>query len=113
MICKPKNQGGLGVLNLRTQNKAVLVKHLYKSYNQADIPWVILLWNAYYQNNEVPHAWNNKGSFWWKDCIKLFGLFKSMTTCEVNSGNSALLWEDNWNGPILKLKIPELHYFTH
>ena len=31
MICKPKNQGGIGVLSLRTQNKAFLIKHLFKN----------------------------------------------------------------------------------
>ena len=84
MICKPKQQGGIGVLNLREQNKALLIKHLYKFYNQADLPWVELLWNAYYQNNEVPHSGSNKGSFWWKECMKLFDLFKNMTTCQDN-----------------------------
>ncbi|KAM3260750.1 hypothetical protein ACQJBY_051787 [Aegilops geniculata] len=39
MICKPKQQGGLGVLNLREQNKALLIKHLFKFYNEVDVPW--------------------------------------------------------------------------
>jgi hypothetical protein len=47
MICRPKDQGGLGVLDLRIQNKAILIKNLHKFYNQKDIPWVKLLWQAY------------------------------------------------------------------
>ena len=43
MICRPKEQGGLGVLNLRVQNQALLLKNLYKFYNHMDIPWVNLL----------------------------------------------------------------------
>lgn len=46
-VCRPKEAGGLGVLNLRDQNKALLMKNLYKFYNQQDIPWVNLLWKAY------------------------------------------------------------------
>ena len=46
MICKPKNQGGLGVLNLRIQNQALIIKHLFKFFNKADIPWVKLIWNS-------------------------------------------------------------------
>ena len=61
MICKPKNLGGLGVLNLRMQNQALLIKHMYKFFNKADIPWVKLIWDAYYQSNEVPLPGSNKG----------------------------------------------------
>jgi hypothetical protein len=39
---RPKNQGGLGVIDLRAQNKALLLKFLHKFYNKADIPWVQL-----------------------------------------------------------------------
>lgn len=38
MICVPKSEGGLGVLNLRTQNQALLLKFLHKFFNRADIP---------------------------------------------------------------------------
>ena len=32
--CKPKKKGGLGIINLRSQNYALLMKHLDKFYNQ-------------------------------------------------------------------------------
>jgi hypothetical protein len=38
--CKPKNQGGLGIIDIRNQNNALLMKYLEKFYNKADIPWV-------------------------------------------------------------------------
>jgi len=38
--CKPKNQGGLGIIDISNQNNALLMKHLEKFYNKADIPWV-------------------------------------------------------------------------
>jgi hypothetical protein len=60
---EPKRKGGMGVINLRAQNKALLIKHLDKFYNKADIPWVNLIWNTYYSNGEVPHAIKDKGSF--------------------------------------------------
>jgi hypothetical protein len=37
-ICRPKNQGGLGVLDLGIQNKALLLKNLHKFHNKLDIP---------------------------------------------------------------------------
>jgi hypothetical protein len=68
---KPKRKGGLGIINLRSQNKALLLKHLDKFYNKADIPWVNLIWNKYYSNGDVAHLTKDKGSFWWRDVLKL------------------------------------------
>jgi hypothetical protein len=55
MVCKPKDRGGLGILNLKLQNEALLLKYLHKFYNKADIPWVYILWNSYH-NEKIPHA---------------------------------------------------------
>jgi len=63
-----RKKSGLGVINLRLQNDALLLKHLHKFYNQADLPWVQLVWYRYYQN-KVPHATRELGSFWWRDII--------------------------------------------
>jgi hypothetical protein len=41
----PKSKGVLGVLNLRIQNVALLMKFVHKFYNRLDIPWVNLVWD--------------------------------------------------------------------
>jgi len=69
-IQKPKKHGGLGIVNLKLQNDALLLKHLHKLYNQVDAPWVQLVWFKYYQE-KVPHASRETGSFWWKDVMRL------------------------------------------
>lgn len=38
LACKPKNQGGLRIIHLVTQNKALLMKNLHKMLNKEDIP---------------------------------------------------------------------------
>jgi hypothetical protein len=48
MVQKPKLRGGLGIINLRLQNDALLLKHLHKFYSKKDTPWVSLVWNRYY-----------------------------------------------------------------
>jgi hypothetical protein len=53
MVQKPKHKGGLGVINLRLQNDALLLEQLHKFYNQLDIPWINLIWQRYY-NGRVP-----------------------------------------------------------
>ena len=76
--CRPKEEGGLGILNVRNQNTVLLMKFLDKFYNHADIPWVKLTWTKLYSNtNTPPHAKSPSGFFWWKDVIKLFSKFKA------------------------------------
>jgi hypothetical protein len=43
MVCRPKDKGGLGILNLQLQNKALLMKQLHKFYTKRDVPWVHLI----------------------------------------------------------------------
>jgi hypothetical protein len=57
MICKPNNKGGLGILDLKLQNRALLLKYLDKLYNNRDLPWVKLFWETHYTNS-VPHGTN-------------------------------------------------------
>jgi hypothetical protein len=67
--CLPKAQGGLRIINLRIQNTALLLKHLHKFYNHADLPWVKLTWDFVYSNHVAPHAKRPVGSFWWRDVM--------------------------------------------
>jgi len=95
LVCRPKAKGGMGIMNLQLQKKALLIKHLHKFYNKADIPWVSLIWNTYYNDN-VPHATVACGSFWWRDILKLADLYRPVTSIKVNAGDSLLFWSDGW-----------------
>ena len=45
MVYKPKKKGGHGIMDLRTQNVALL-KKLLRFYNNDDTPWVKLIRDA-------------------------------------------------------------------
>ena len=62
LVCRPKRNGGLGVIDIKTQNVSLLLKHLFKFYNHHDVPWVTLIWDTYYVG-QVPHAVKPIGSF--------------------------------------------------
>jgi len=79
-VQKPKDKGGLGVMNLLLQNDALLMKHLHKFYNQREVPWVQLIWYKYYQN-KVPHTSREVGSFWWKDILRLHNQYLGIAVC--------------------------------
>jgi hypothetical protein len=87
MVQKPKNKGGLGVINLSVQNDALLVKHLHKFYNKVDVPWVNLIWSKYY-TDKVTHASREVGSFWWKDVHRLSYIFRNIARCSLGDGTT-------------------------
>jgi hypothetical protein len=43
LATRPKRNGGLGIINLSTQNDALLLKHLVKFFNRKNIPWVRMI----------------------------------------------------------------------
>lgn len=89
MVTRAKDEGGLGVLDLQIQNEALLIKNLHKFFNRINIPSVKLIWEKYYSNGNLPnHA--KKGSFWWKDILKLLDKFKGMALISVQNGGILL-----------------------
>lgn len=70
IVCKPKNEGGLGVLDLKKQNEALMLKNWNKFFNKFDTPWVAMVWEKYYPNGKLPNH-TKKGSFWWRQNLKL------------------------------------------
>ena len=89
MVCRPKTSGGLGVLNLRAQGEALLLKYLHKFYNKWDTPWVQLIWDTYYID-QIPHASDPCGSFWWRDVIKLIPTYRGISKVTVGNGENVL-----------------------
>lgn len=89
MVCRDTKEGGLGVINIKTQNEALLIKHLHKFFNKEDIPWVSLVWKKYYSSGKLPGC-SKKGSFWWRDIVKLLDKFKGMAKVEIRDGSSCL-----------------------
>jgi hypothetical protein len=37
-----------------------------------------------------------KGSFWWRDILRLFGKFKELASVRINLGDTGFLWHDFW-----------------
>ena len=110
-VCRPKNQGGLGVIDIFVQNKALLLKNLHKFYNRHNIPWVNLIQESYYSNDSLPgNSW--MGSFWWKANLKLIDNYKSLARCNIGDGKSAYFWTDLWHSHCLQDMFPHLFSFV-
>jgi hypothetical protein len=66
-----KEQGGLGIIDLRAHNTTLLLKFLNKFYNRVQVPWVQLTWSVFYSRPIPPHHRKGVGSFWWRDIMSL------------------------------------------
>lgn len=111
MVTKPKVEGGLGVIRLKLHNNALLMKQLQKFLNKEDLPWVNLLWANYYQANNLQIS-SKKGSFWWRDIIKLWDIDKGIASVKMGDGSRIRFWEDSYNGCPLSHQFPELYSFA-
>lgn len=100
MVCLPKEVGGLGVIRLKMQNVSLVMKNLHNFYNKADIPWVKLAWEKYYATGRLPSQ-ANKGSFWWRDILRLLTSYKGIASAVVFQGDTCLHWHDFWNNCVL------------
>jgi hypothetical protein len=96
LATKPKKEGGLGILNLKCQNDALLLKNLHKFFNEADCPWVDLIWNNYYKNGTLPNE-RPRGSFWCRVVLKNLTTFKGIAMVRVENGSTILIWQDMWD----------------
>jgi hypothetical protein len=110
-VMKPKEKGGLGIINLRLQNDALLLKHLHKFYNKEDVPWVHLVWDRYYID-KVPHTAKECGSFWWRDILRLSTIYRGIAQCTIGDGAIVGFWEDLWCEGVLSSQLPRLFSFA-
>jgi hypothetical protein len=93
-VQRPKSQGGLGIINLAAQNKALLLKHLHTFFNKVDIPWVSLTWKAYYSAALAPQARSIMGFFWWRSLCRLFDQYRGYAKAVVSKGDTTMFWKD-------------------
>jgi hypothetical protein len=64
LVCTPKGNGGLVVINTEIQHDFLVIKNLFKLFSHNDTPWVDMVWQAYYKHS-LPQATGPVGSFWW------------------------------------------------
>jgi hypothetical protein len=53
-----------------------------------------------------------KGSFWWRENLRLLTTFKSFAKVNVKNGESCLLWTDVWKDDMLSNHFLELYSFA-
>jgi hypothetical protein len=110
---RPKAEGGLDILNLKSQNDTLLLKNLHKFFNKANCPWVDLIWNNHYSDGKLPGL-RPCGSFWRRAVLKQLDNFKGISMTHIQNGSTILFWQDKdlWADKVRCHLSAELFSFT-
>src|SRR3989337_1881294 len=111
IICRPKDQGGLGIENLEIKNKCLMSKWLYRLSLETDGMWALILRNKYLQSKSLAQvtARPNDSPFW-KGLMRTKDMFFHRAKFFVGNGMTTRFWEDTWLGETpLALQYPTLY----
>jgi len=110
-VCSPISEGGLGIRNLRTFNRALLGKWLWRYGSERDAWWRVV--DSKYGN--LRGGWCSlepTGAFGvgvWKNIRKCWISFSRFTRFVVGDGSKISFWHDLWCGDTtLKVAFPAL-----
>ena len=110
VLCTPKDQGGLGILDLDLQNRCLLSKWVFRLINEDGI-WQRLLRNKYLRHKTITQVEYMPGdSHFWSSLMKVKNDFLRMGKFMVGDGSQTRFWEDAWLETIpFKLQYPDLY----
>ncbi|GKA35886.1 RNA-directed DNA polymerase, eukaryota, reverse transcriptase zinc-binding domain protein [Tanacetum coccineum] len=105
-ICKPKDQGSLGLKNLFVWNEVLLVKHLWNVAAKKDTLWVRWINVERLKGRSVWEvSADSNSSMGRKNLLKLREKVRQHVLCKVGNGNTINAWYDKWCsiGPLCDL----------
>ncbi|GJV77011.1 hypothetical protein Tco_1508595 [Tanacetum coccineum] len=102
-VCKPKEQGGLGIKNLQLWNETLLIKQLWNVIAKKNTIWVkwvnseILRGKSIWEVNA-----NANSSAGWKEMLRLRDKIRKHVLWKIGDGKDINTWYDNRNihGPL-------------
>jgi hypothetical protein len=111
-ICRPEDQGGMGILNTTRMNECLLVKWIWKIVQGSDDLWFKILQAKYMPNGNFFQSKTRGASQFWQGLHKVKHLFKWGAVYKVHNGEKISFWEDVWLGDVpLKIQFPTLFSF--
>ena len=112
--CKSKKEGGLGIKDVSSFNKALIAKWMWKVKVESAGKWREVVVSKY-----IEYGQRRCQSWWWRDlCIiceegQTESWFNKQVSWKVGNGKDVRFWDDPWLGGVsLKQKYPRLHLIS-
>jgi hypothetical protein len=109
-VCKPRNQGGLGVRDVGKVNLSLLIKWRWRLIQKDNAFWKEFLCAKYgseirYKVHWVGSVLGNRASVWWKDMCGIdirdgVSWFGQNLRRVIGNGLSTRFWRDCWLGNV-------------
>ena len=98
-ICRPKQEGGLGIKSLVEANKVSCLKLIWRIVSKRPSWWVTWTWQYLIRTGSFwsIKANSNAGSWMWRKILKYRDTEKKMHRVEVKNGHSTSYRYDNWS----------------
>ena len=109
-MCRPKDQGGLEILDLQLQNKCLLAKWLVNLLNTTGL-WQTLLTNKYLRSKSLTQVKAKPYySHFWRGLMKIKDEVLVNGSFIIKDGCQTRLWDDTWVGDLsFKIKYPSIY----
>ncbi|XP_068466211.1 uncharacterized protein [Phaseolus vulgaris] len=115
-VCKPKQEGGLGIIDIRDFNYALMAKWKWRWLSDEKGRWKDILESKYGGGCEGTNPPIKLQSWWWRDLHKVCmegggeGWFQAEMGWRLGCGDIVKFWDDVWVGNTnLKFAFPKLY----
>jgi len=115
-LCKPKEEGGLGLKDIKKVNAALLAKWRWRFLSQDKGKWKEVLESKYGGELDCHHLPVKYQSWWWRDLVKVCregggeGWFQKEIHWVLGRGDKVRFWDDVWIGDTnLRSLFPRLY----
>ena len=111
IVCRAKDQGGLGIENLEVKNRCLLSKWLWKLSFKTEAMWAQILRSKYLQTKSLSQVTvRPTDSPFWKGLMKVKQSLFNRTKFIIGNGASTRFWEDTWlEEEPLAIQYPSLY----
>jgi hypothetical protein len=113
-VCQPKDQGGIGIINTRFLNIALMTKWIWRLSDPAEHNslWFKLLQAKNFNTDNIFAGTSQGGSQFWRNINKIKHFFKLGAKYNVENGEKDCFWTDWWVGDApLALRFPRLFLY--
>nr|GEX02552.1 RNA-directed DNA polymerase, eukaryota, reverse transcriptase zinc-binding domain protein [Tanacetum cinerariifolium] len=99
-VCKPKDEGGLGIKDLSLWNEVLMSKHLWNVVFIKESLWVKQINLVRLKGRSIWEVDCKKNaSHGWKQILNLRDKMRKHIVYKVGEGSKIFLWHDKWWGP--------------